>query len=87
MNMSMDVVRFYLGGYAVKSSCIPIIVLIAFFMMMRAPAGEAEGKIDELINKLAETADGDVGFSSSMSGRKFAPLEGRGEAGAMLLGQ
>ena len=42
--------------------------------------------VSALINKLQETAEGDVGYMATMSGDGFLPL-GMSQAGALLLGQ
>src|SRR5438094_686054 len=47
---------------------------------------KTEARIKALIDKLTEVADGDVGYSASVSGSAFAPLNVE-SPGAMLLFQ
>lgn len=60
-------------------------------LMLCVPAYAAqplsEKELTALIDQLADVSEGDIGYSASMSGTKFLPLEASGNPGSMLLGQ
>jgi hypothetical protein len=92
MGRGMGVWPKQIWGDAMKSIRLyPFLAIVSLLVSARVAQAQAaalgEKEIAELIDRLADVAEGDLGYSASMSGDKFLPLEASGHAGAMLLGQ
>jgi hypothetical protein len=66
--------------------CAASVVALAYACVFAEDSPE-EKRLEALIGKLADVAAGDAGYSATMSGSKFAPLDRKAKMHAGLLGQ